>query len=465
MKRWAIGFLLALTAAGPVLSAAAYAEETGIHVTINGAPALFESTPILVDGHAMIPGKELLPSLGASFSWAAGKQTVVGMKNGTRIELDIGSRQARVSGQASEMNVPVQLQDGEPLVPLRFVCNSLGMYVHWNEETRTISVENDDPLNGRTKRQIDARIRASAPVFSGAVFEEKPHITAPHKPGKLNTDYVEDGVKAVNLMRYLAGLPDDLVQDSSLNEQAQYGAVLLADYGKLSHTPGKTAGMDEDFYKKGYLSTSTSNIYSIYAASSAIKPSSLLTRTVASYMSDHDDSNRATVGHRRWILYPPLQKIGFGLAEGRRFHDYRTYYSPMQVFDKSRPVPFEYDIITWPGKGYFPLPYFQGSDPWSVSLNPELFKKPNLGDVTVTLTRLNDQTIWTLDQEDQEGRNGGTYFNVDTTAYGVPYCIIFKPNDGIQYMDGDHFEVQISGLKDRQGNPASVNYQVVMFAT
>ncbi|WP_028547542.1 stalk domain-containing protein [Paenibacillus sp. UNC451MF] len=464
MKRWAISFMLVMSTVSPIVSTA-YAEDAGVQVWINGAPTLFEQTPVIIDGTTLVPMYGLFQHLGASTQWEDSTQTIIASKNDTMIKMSVGSKKAEVSGEPKELEIPVRMVGGEPLVPIRFVSNALGMYVYWDEETRTVKLDSDDELNGRTKRQVDARIRASAPVFSGDVFEEKPHIAAPHKPGKLNTDFVEDGVKTVNLMRYLAGLPDDLAQDSALNEQAQYGAVLLADFGKLSHTPGKTSGMEEPFYKKGYLSTSTSNIYSIYAASSAIKLNGLLNRTVVSYMSDHDDTNRATVGHRRWILYPPLQKIGFGLAEGRRSNDYKTYFSPMQVFDKSRKATFDYDVITWPGKGYFPIKYFQGNDPWSVSLNPERFMKPSLDEVSVSLTRLNDDKIWTMDRDDLEKKNDSAYFNVDTSPYGVPYCIIFKPDAGMHYNDGDRFMVKVSGLKDRQGDQVSVSYQVVMFAT
>ncbi|WP_282941085.1 stalk domain-containing protein [Paenibacillus sp. RC67] len=464
MKRWAISFLLAMTAASPIVSSV-YAEGVEVRIMVDGAPALFEQPPVIVDGTALVPMQGLFQRLGASFQWEDRTQTIIASKNDTKLLLSMGLKKAEVDGETKEMEVPARMVGEVPLVPVRFVSNALGMYVYWDDETRTIKMETDDDLNGRTRRQIDARIRASAPVFSGDVFEEKPRITAPHKPGKLNTDFVEDGVKTVNLMRYLAGLPDDLVQDSALNEQAQYGAVLLADFGKLSHTPSKTLGMEEPFYKKGYLSTSTSNIYSIYAANSAIKLNGLLTRTVVSYMSDHDETNRETVGHRRWILYPPLQKIGFGLAEGRRSNDYRTYFSPLQVFDKSRKDKFDYDVIAWPGKGYFPTKYFQGNDPWSISLNPEQFVKPSLQDVSVSITRLNDDMIWTMDRDDLERTSGKAYFNVDTAAYGVPYCIIFRPDTDMQYNDGDRFVVKVSGLKDRQGDPVSVSYQVVMFAT
>lgn len=464
MKRWAISFLLAMTAASSIGSIT-HAEGTGVQVVIDGEPALFEPSPVIVEGTALVPMQALFQRLGASAQWEDRTQTLTAMKNDTSIRLSIGSRSADLSGEIKEMEISPQLVEGKPFIPIRFVGNALGMYVYWDDERRTIKLETDDVWNGRTKRQIEARIRASAPVFSGDIFEEKPHITAPHKPGKLNSDFVEDGVKTVNLMRYLAGLPDDLVQDSALNEQAQYGAVLLADYGKLSHTPVKTVGMEEPFYKKGYLSTSTSNIYSIYASSNAIKLNGLLSRTVVSYMSDYDDTNRETVGHRRWILYPPLQKIGFGLAEGRRSNDYRTYFSPMQVFDKSRKDPFDYDMITWPGKGYFPLSYFHGNDPWSISLNPERFMKPSLEDVSVSITRLNDDTIWSMDKDNKESHSGKPYFNIDTNAYGVPYCIIFKPNSEMHYNDGDRFEVNVSGLKDRAGYPILVNYQVAMFAT
>ncbi|UQZ86570.1 hypothetical protein SK3146_05863 [Paenibacillus konkukensis] len=471
-RRWGRGaavtaslfaMLALIWTAGPG-PAAAYADDGGITVKINGAAEAMDQAPLLMNGIAFVPVRPVVEALGASVAWSDHSRTVTVTKDGQSARLPVGSKEAYIADRPQELESEVRLVGNTAMVPARFFNEVFGMYVSWDAGTQTVSIDADEPFYGRTKRQIVSRMMAAVPQFSGDPFEDKPQIVSPHQAGKLNTDFIEDGVRTVNTMRYLAGVPDDLAQDSFLNEQAQYGAVLLAVYGQLSHTPAKPKGMSESFYSKGYASTSSSNIYSLYGAAGAVKQNAILPRTVVSYMSDNDESNVASVGHRRWILNPDLKKIGFGLAEGRASNGYRSFYSSMQVLDQSRADKFDYDIISWPGKGYFPLKYFQGNDPWSVTLNPDKYATPDPNEVSVSLTRLNDQEIWTMDKDDDAAGEGKAYFNVNTHKYGVPNCIVFRPGGNMRYEDGDRFEVQISGLKDAEGHEARVVYQVVFFA-
>ena len=160
-------------------------------------------------------------------------------------------------------------------------------------------------------------------------------------PGKLNQAYVQDGVNMANFVRYLAGLNDDLVQDAALNEQAQYGAVLLAASNQFTHTPTKPADMDNAFFEIGEKSTSSSNLFLGLTSTSDM---------VLGYMSDSDASNIDRVGHRRWILNPPLKKVGFG---------YANRYSPMQVFDQSGDSQFKTPMVAWPSAWSFSDQRFQ----------------------------------------------------------------------------------------------------------
>lgn len=462
MSKWT-GFLLLILCSG-MLSQNVTAAEEGLTVTVDGIPQGMTPSPVFMNDTVLVPMQGLFQALGAEAEWDESTGTLVGRREDRSITLQLNAQQASIAGlQTGPKASALRLMNNTPMVPARFVSESLGMFVSWDASSQTVQIQHDEPLYGRTKTQISKRMREARPSYTGDAFVERPAINSPQKQGKLSEGFIEDGVKMANFMRYLSGLPDDLIQSGRLNEQAQYGAVLLADWGRLSHTPGKPADMPDDFYKQGYASTSTSNIYKMFGTAKGVKTDGFLARTVHAYMRDEDDDNIAVVGHRRWILNPPLKEIGFGLAAGRETGGYKTLYSPMQVLDKSRDTKVAYETVTWPGKGYFPTDYFLGNDPWSISLNPEQFNKPDPEQVTVKLVRINDQTEWTLDRQDLELRQGEDYFNVDTSSYGIPYCIVFRPGHLPYYADGDRFEVSVSGLQDRQGNPAQLSYPVVFF--
>lgn len=266
-----------------------------------------------------------------------------------------------------------------------------------------------------SKEEIRAKWNKYRPKYKGKTFHEDPSPTSPYKIGKLENGFIQDGVNMANFVRYLAGLPDDLLTNSTYNNQAQYGAVLLAATKELSHNPSKPDDMSRNFYNVGHRATRNSNIAKgIYKLSDA----------VAAYMMDFGDSNLEDVGHRRWILNPQMKTIGFGYYNG---------YSTMKVKNTDRTRKFNYDYIAYPSEGYFPCNIFYaddfpyGSNPWSIILNPEKYDNEKTSDIRVEFEDLSNSIVWELCPKYRES-DCGRYFNVDTSNCGVPFCIIFRPD-------------------------------------
>lgn len=209
------------------------------------------------------------------------------------------------------------------------------------------------------------------------IYSEVPKTVQPYAAGELIEAFLQDGLNSANLVRYLAYLPADLELNKTLNSNAQHGATLLAAIGKLTHFPNKPDDMDQDFYNIRYSSTSSSNIGAGYT--------SLVHSIVSGYMRNTDEGNLRMVGHRRWILNPPLKQIGFGFASGNLGYG---RYTAMQVFDRSRTEAFKYDFTAWPSQKAFPLECFSGRDPWSISLNPAIYDKSRVNEISMMLIRM-----------------------------------------------------------------------------
>lgn len=282
-------------------------------------------------------------------------------------------------------------------------------------------------------------------------FSAEPSVIKPYSPGALSGTYIQDGVNAVNFYRFISGLPYDVASTAVLNAQAQYGSVLLASEGNFSHTPPKPADMPIDFFNKGFKSTSSANIYASYGYEDHIAA-----RSVDSYMEDSDTSNLAVLGHRRWILNPPLQNVGIGLAESA---DEWTY-STLQVFDQSRKKAVDYNYVAYPGHGAFPIEVFGSHYAWSVSLNMEKFKKPVEKNVKVYVKRLRDNKTWKLNSMNGKVTEKGAYFNVEYFGYGSGTAIIFRPDGIDEYVAGDRYKVTIQGLQTKAGASQTLTYTV-----
>lgn len=503
------------------ISSAPIQAQTQYFIVINGEYIDFDVPPKNVNNRLLVPMSALYEYLGAEIEWDDATRTVTARKAEMIVLLTIGSPYASINGEIVELDAAPEISNGRTLIPIRFASESLNVEVGWDGTTNTvyltgiieeieivseptiveeISIEDREDyaefIAGRSIEAIKYKWNLAKPTYEGNPYLTAPSISSPYQTGLLHPDYLEDGLRMANFVRYLSDLPDDLILDDSLNLQAQHGAVLLTAYGKnatasqpkLTHTPTQPADMNDTFYNIGYTSTTTSNIayYGLFSTATleyletSVETSYdwTLASSVRHYMFDRDDINLDHVGHRRWILNPSLNKLGFGYAHILLSDQSWPYkfeaYSAMQVFDKSRQEPVEYDYIPWPNHGYFPVELFRvsentaktekNSDPWSITLNPQKYQQPNASIVSVTLTRKSDNRSWLLNQQDNQKGNDREYFNVSTQNIGVSNSIVFRPNQIESYNPGDEYTVKMTGLRTIQGVNTEIEYTVSFFS-
>ena len=238
----------------------------------------------------------------------------------------------------------------------------------------------------------------------------------------------------LNAYRYLCGLAWDVQTDPELEDVSLAGAKLCEAIGHLEHTPANPGWLEDD-YKKGYRGTSQGNLFSGGGGAVA---------SVHAYMNDSGGTNLQALGHRRWCLNPPMQRTGFGTSGS---------YSCMHAFDGNRKKVPEWEMVAYPAPGFFPSSYFGNMHAWSVTLNPEEFKAPEvLEEGQVRVCRVFDS-----------GKLGKpmelVYAGVDRAGYGVANCIIFLPRD-VDLGNGECYRVEIGQIKKKSGKTITLAYEV-----
>ena len=284
-----------------------------------------------------------------------------------------------------------------------------------------------------TQDQIRAKIDSSGVGFQDDItFDEEPVYQSPYKLGKISEATKKSSIAMLNNIRYVAGLQDTVTWDDSYGEYAQAAALVSAANDSLSHYPAKPSGMDDTLYKKGQDGAGSSNLASGYSS---------LNQALLGWMDDGDPKNIDCIGHRRWILNPPMGKTGLGSAG-----DYAAIYA------------FDYNgngnekRVAWPAQ-QMPIEFFGSNYPWSLSVDEDISKT----DVSVQLTRIDDGKVWRFNNETNNNAVDSGYFNVDSGHYGQTSCVIFRPNV-IKYSAGQKFEVLIKGIEEQD-----IRYTVEFF--
>lgn len=106
-------------------------------VYLDGEKMTFESDPYIKEERTMVPFRALFEAVGAHVAWDGDTKTVVALDingdNVTSIVLQIGSDVAFVNDEKIKLDAPPEIKDDFTFVPLRFVMESLGADVDWDQ--------------------------------------------------------------------------------------------------------------------------------------------------------------------------------------------------------------------------------------------------------------------------------------------------------------------------------------------
>lgn len=105
-----------------------------------------KNEPIIQNGFTLVPFRELLSKLGARITWDPETRKVTASKGSTTIELTIDSYSAYINGNEKKLEAPAIIKDGHTYIPARFVLETFGMKVGWNNESRLVLIYTEDNM-------------------------------------------------------------------------------------------------------------------------------------------------------------------------------------------------------------------------------------------------------------------------------------------------------------------------------
>ena len=117
------------------------ASAQAVSVQVNGQPVEFSGArPLSVNGRMMVPMRDIFQALGASVQYDAASRMVRADRGVNRVEMTLGQSGATINGKPVSLEQPAMLMRGSTYVPLRFVGESLGSVVSWQQDRNAIVI-------------------------------------------------------------------------------------------------------------------------------------------------------------------------------------------------------------------------------------------------------------------------------------------------------------------------------------
>lgn len=112
-----------------------------VTVLVSGEAVDFPNTkPLIRHGRVMVPLRSVFEKLGARVTWYPTRGMAMVEKEALVTRLWVGEQSAQVNQERMTLDVaPVNI-GGSIMVPLRFISETYGATVDWNQETSTVTI-------------------------------------------------------------------------------------------------------------------------------------------------------------------------------------------------------------------------------------------------------------------------------------------------------------------------------------
>lgn len=171
--------VLAIAMTFSQLAIAQGAQAANISVELNGQALSFDVSPTMDNNRVLVPMRAIFEALGAKVNWDGATNTVSAEKDGKKIYLTIGQKLASVSGEIVTLDVPAKIVNSRTLVPIRFVSESLGAKVDWDNSARKVIIGSAAvaSLEGSLKISGSTSVQPVAEEMAQAFMKKHPKVT------------------------------------------------------------------------------------------------------------------------------------------------------------------------------------------------------------------------------------------------------------------------------------------------
>jgi hypothetical protein len=166
-------------------------------------------------------------------------------------------------------------------------------------------------------------------------------------PGDTSRAYKLAVMRTINYYRAMAGLPGNVLLNLDWSRRAQQAALMMSANNDLDHSPPATWRCHT---AEGAQAAGKSNL----ASTEHVGGGSLF--GLGLYMND---TGVDSLGHRRWILYPPQRAMGTGDSAGS---------GALWVLGPHGSRPATPQGVAWPPAGLVPSPVVRNGIDWSFSM-------------------------------------------------------------------------------------------------
>lgn len=112
-----------------------------INIKLNGKYLFFDSEPVIKNSRTLVPMRAIFEIFKADIVWDEATRTVTAYKDDIIITVKVDENTAYINNLPVLLDAPPTLIDSRTMIPVRFISESLGAFVDWDNYNRDVLIE------------------------------------------------------------------------------------------------------------------------------------------------------------------------------------------------------------------------------------------------------------------------------------------------------------------------------------
>lgn len=111
-----------------------------ISITYNGNPLKLKNAPIVKNNRTLVPIRDICEQMGMNVEWNEELSVITISGNENTIQMSIGNNFILTNGILLYSDVAPEIINNRTMIPIRIFAEAVGAQVNWVEETKTINI-------------------------------------------------------------------------------------------------------------------------------------------------------------------------------------------------------------------------------------------------------------------------------------------------------------------------------------
>lgn len=203
-----------------------------IKVTIDGNQVGMSVSPVIIEGRTLIPLRAIFEHLDAAVDWDNNTRTATVILGDRIVKLQIGSKIANVNGMDVLLDTPAIVLDGSTMVPVRFIVESLGAKVDWNNGSRTVIINTNMSSSNLDTYKVTRVVDGDTIKVNFNGKEESVRLIGIDTPESVHPDAAKNVAEGKTASEYTKSLLEgkEVTLEFDVQERDQYGRLLAYVY-------------------------------------------------------------------------------------------------------------------------------------------------------------------------------------------------------------------------------------------